>query len=834
MTTPQDSIVVDSCQYTPVYLIQNPGAIQGRSFVITQNHVEEPKPVSDNLKRFYESSGLLENNLVNNVSNVTKPRVLKKAETKVVGNNLKLANFLVPKVENTQKQYIAVNNVVLKNASVPAPPPQVPATVSVVNGTLPRVEVDRKIVQMKIPTNVKLPTKVKPAPERILQFFPERIVQTAANERTLPKNRPKEITTSPKQTKHTSVQLLKLGETYHSINRLNEDQMKVVNQALKIFNNPTAHMQPTYDPVTNTRFIYKVVSPRDLTVVGNKNKQIIKNNKKEKKEEEKKEKEEKRDKEEKKDREDCIAEEEMEALHDEVKVTRSGRKVKFPRQIVPEDTQQKPRKKRGNLISCFQCSAEFTSLYRLQKHYECQPTHIPAKIHSNLFHCLLAIIKGSSEEDQANIFIQQLEQLIEKLKSLLPCLLKKIDGSEGNSCNINDDIARLFGMNPGKYNLNMDALACVKDIDGYCRHNPAPKPIVPDMSKPQLWLNNEDKATNDNENQDCARINAVDKWPTANKRLWKIKKKYSENAKRMRLASDNTENAVIDLDVDDLISFVDKNDVNDLKNDTTDLSAMNINEPVQINGPVQSMPIIPTDVIDYMEEQPNGINQDDIKQTKIPHMQFHSTHFDIRSSPIKPSAAVFCKFQIDSEKIARYEAQAIRPLDLDKEPAKVAEDVPIQNNHTQSESIEHIQTDHLHTDTIQSDVDSVDLQSILRDEIINLSCKDANVSDDLSFDATKDFFMNTDSNKSDDSFMKSNGLIEPSLIHVKDTVDKLPVSNDLNHDLDNDSDTQLLNQGHSVLNFLESLSNDCLSYPETDIRNTNIDFQLDLFSFHNS
>lgn len=28
MTTPQENIIVDSCQYTPVYLIQTPGAIQ--------------------------------------------------------------------------------------------------------------------------------------------------------------------------------------------------------------------------------------------------------------------------------------------------------------------------------------------------------------------------------------------------------------------------------------------------------------------------------------------------------------------------------------------------------------------------------------------------------------------------------------------------------------------------------------------------------------------------------------------------------------------------------------------------------------------------------------
>lgn len=91
---------------------------------------------------------------------------------------------------------------------------------------------------------------------------------------------------------------------------------------------------------------------------------------------------------------------------------------------------------------------DFGSLYRLQKHYENHPTHIPAKIHSNLFHCLLAIIKSGSDEDKTNIFIQQLEQLIVKLKSLLPCLLKKVDGSEGQSCTINGDIGRYIEYRP--------------------------------------------------------------------------------------------------------------------------------------------------------------------------------------------------------------------------------------------------------------------------------------------------------------------------------------------------------------------------------------------------
>lgn len=61
----------------------------------------------------------MENNFVNNVPGISKPRILKKQDSKVVGNNLKLASFLLPKPtqENNlsnSKQCLPVNNVVLK------------------------------------------------------------------------------------------------------------------------------------------------------------------------------------------------------------------------------------------------------------------------------------------------------------------------------------------------------------------------------------------------------------------------------------------------------------------------------------------------------------------------------------------------------------------------------------------------------------------------------------------------------------------------------------------------------------------------------------------------
>ncbi|KAM3968372.1 uncharacterized protein ACR2FA_008408 [Aphomia sociella] len=784
MTTSQENIVVDSCQYTPVYLIQNPGAIQGRSYVVTQTAVEDQKPVSDNLKRFYENSGILENNIVNNVVNVSKPRILKKQDNKV-GNNLKLASFLLPKSVQTSKQYVPISNIVLKPATT------TPTTVTAVVNTVPRVEVERKIVKMK-----NFPNVLKPPQER-----------------PLPKIKPKENIPSPTPPKHTSVQLLKLGETYHSLNQLSDEQMKMVNQALKIFRDPEKiPEEPTYDPVTNTRFIYKVVSPRDLTVVG-KNKIIIKNKKEEIKKETKKvhkasalsmtvepEKEAQALPRE-------VSDEEEPEAPVETKVTRSGRKVKFPKQIVPEDTPQKPRKKSGTVVSCFQCSTEFCSLYRLQKHYENHPTHIPAKIHSNLFHCLLAIIKSGSEEDQANIFIQQLEQLIEKIKSLLPCLLKKIDACDGKSCTINDDIGKLFGMNPGKYNLNMDALTCVKDKDGFCRHNPPPKPnqFNVDLSKPsQLWLSkhNEEIANTENETDDCARINAVDKWPTASKRIWKLKQQKSQDlkTKRMRIASES--DTFIELGMEDLISFA-PNEQNAINIPPKSINILDNNSISNDNNMVEAT----------LTKESNTTQAPPMKKEKGPHTQFHSTHFDIRSSPIKPSAAVFNKFQIDPEKISQYSrVQMIRPLDLDKE----------QNEASRPQEI-----------AVQSNVDdNCDLQELLNDSsFIELSCKEPVVSNDINFHTAKDWIMNT-------SVEKTDNLIEPSLIHVNDVnvdnLDKLPLNNvNQNDHLNNDNRLQT-DQGQSVLNFLESLGNECLSNPYTDIRNNTVDFQLDLFAFHNS
>jgi hypothetical protein len=362
-------------------------------------------------------------------------------------------------------------------------------------------------------------------------------------------------------------------------------------------------------------------------------------------------------------------------------------------------------------------------------------------------------------------------------------------------------------MNPGKYNLNMDALTCVKDKDGNCRHNP-PKTNLDAKASP-LWMKQGDESSNlDNETEDCARINAVDKWPTANKRIRNSKQQKSQelNAKKMKLATESND-PIIELDIEDLVNF-----------NTTE-SAINVEQ-----NSISLLDELDLDVGNEITNQPliteglcSSSITDQIKKPTGAHTQFHSTHFDIRSSPMKPSAAIFRKIQINPEKLPKYEVQIIRPLELDNE----------QNGVTVDSSI-------------PPTSETPDLQSIFRDDMIQLSpCKETNgIPDELNFDTSKDWILDAVNDKSNESFLKSNGVIEPSLLHIQETAaDKLQLNNIVDPTDQLESDCRLLSsQNSSVLNFLESLGSECLLYPETDIRNNHVesvDFQLDLFSFSN-
>lgn len=85
---------------------------------------------------------------------------------------------------------------------------------------------------------------------------------------------------------------------------------------------------------------------------------------------------------------------------------------------------------------------EFPSLYRLQRHYDNRPGHIPGDSHKSLFHCLLAMTHQHTRQDKASMFLKQLEEFVAKLRELLPCLLTKMEGGDGTTCDIGDFVGR--------------------------------------------------------------------------------------------------------------------------------------------------------------------------------------------------------------------------------------------------------------------------------------------------------------------------------------------------------------------------------------------------------
>lgn len=186
MNTSVEGIIVNNCQYAPIYLIQDPGAtqvitvifviiithiscylknksflcFQGNTYVLASSNVEPPKPVSNNLKTFYENSGNIENGLLN-ADTGSRPNAVKKKESILIRNNLKLASFLLPKNDNVNKQYV-LDNIVLKptittTASTPLPVNHLPVN------TVPKIDIDRKIVKLK-----EVPIINRHRPEKVL------------------------------------------------------------------------------------------------------------------------------------------------------------------------------------------------------------------------------------------------------------------------------------------------------------------------------------------------------------------------------------------------------------------------------------------------------------------------------------------------------------------------------------------------------------------------------------------------------------------------------------------------------------------------------------------
>lgn len=357
-------------------------------------------------------------------------------------------------------------------------------------------------------------------------------------------------------------------------------------------------------------------------------------------------------------------------------------------------------------------------------------------------------------------------------------------------------------MNSGRYNIDINALNCVKDKDGYCIHNPPLKKVNTEVNQPleiQVSVPSEEGPTFSPNNDDCARISSAENWPTVHKRVWKLKKLISQkfNPKKMKL--DNGDNEVVTIQMED--SEVPQAKMGDSNNADMRLTyeCDDILEKLGIDNTkeLEESATLPTDItISNIDQEITDNNTEDRSKSKG-HLKFHSAHFDIRSSPIKPSSAVFHKFQIHPEKLPKYDVQMIGATDIMDSGQK--------------------------KDLVQSDGES--LHEIFANNI-DPSCKENNVMDQDWILAAND--------KSEDGYTKSNNLIEPALLHVKDSDKTLNINGDYQSNETSNDSRLMSNPEESVLQFFDALGNTCLSYPEMEIRASTNDFNLDLFSFTNS
>ncbi|XP_023948689.2 homeobox-like protein HDP1 [Bicyclus anynana] len=749
MNMSADNIILNSCQYTPVYFIENPGVSQARSYYLAPNIQNAEKPVSESLKRFYENSGKLESNL-STTHIATKPKNVKKVDTNVVGNNLKLASFLLPKSETKPEPcpptITPVNNVLLKPVYISNN-----RNVNNINNanTVPKIDVNSRLVKLKdLPDIVRsqngriLPKMIKPKESSPSSKLKQTTVQAVQPVQPVPPVQPMQP---------MPVQLVKFGETYHSLNQLSDDQMLIVNHALKMFNNTQPTPEAAYDPATNTKFIYKVVSQKDFVERNKVNIPVTTEIKKEPVQVE-------------------IIEEDYPQLDEdelkmlEAKVTRSGRVVKLPKNIILDDSPTKSKRKANSVATCLQCQVKFGSPQRLQRHYENHPTHIQTNLHNNLFHCLIAIVTAGPESKRAAIMLQQLEQLIVKLRSCVPCLLK-CDGVKENFGVIGDELSRLFGISPGKYNFNMDSLSCEKDKDGYCDHNPRPQISVTDNVKPQTTLENIDNNVIKPPSK-VLKVNFQDRRPKILRKVECRKQKLEQSShnvkgKKMKLSHntsiDKTSNST---EIDDLVALL--SDTKTENNITKVIDEVTLNE--------------------QREVKPETVPEKVEKVIKPPHIQFHSSHFDIRSSPIKSTSTVFRKFQINPEKMTKY-IEVIRPLQLNQ----LEQGVKVENN---ANSVNNVGANAVFSDT----------NIITSKESENFNYTSKNWCEEPSNFMKSNDLINGDT----DSFIDSNAVIKPTLLHVQNGAQSTnDVTNEsvLNHVK---NDTEIMNKVDDLTDFIKS------------------------------
>lgn len=338
--------------------------------------------------------------------------------------------------------------------------------------------------------------------------------------------------------------------------------------------------------------------------------------------------------------------------------------------------------------------------------------------------------------------------------------------------------------------MNFEALNCEKDENGHCTHNPPPTT----KQTHEYQTKDNTRVSELNEKTELLNIDDIKANTRVSEAFHDYVKKFDnrkhasewenqpDNGKKIKLSPKIESDRKV---IDDIIAILSDADKTEHRVGTkTSLESKSLDNLV-LENKVN---------IEHKEETlPKP------KNTKPAHIEFRSTHFDIRSSPIKTTSTVFRKFQINPEKIAKYDVEKIRPIQLNKlaqEIEKCTEnsqkDVVSNTNATPAESIE------------QFSFKSPEEWHVLQTE-------------DFTDNKCNVLISNQTEN-----FLKTDLLIEPSLLHIKDgsEIQNVPGNNGIS-------------QNQSLISILEALGNELTySEPAELVNNNNsIDFQLDLFSY---
>lgn len=288
-------------------------------------------------------------------------------------------------------------------------------------------------------------------------------------------------------------------------------------------------------------------------------------------------------------------------------------------------------------------------------------------------------------------------------------------------------VYRLFGISPGKYNLNTEALGCEKDKDGYCNHNPRPQIAVTDRTQVKLEKIENGVARSPS---NILKVNLQEKRPTILRKTECRKQKLEESRHN---ENDNGKKIKLSQDI-----FVDKKNI-----EIDDLVTLLGDKTKTENNESKAKDKV---VLNYLKErQQDAAPEKSEKETKPHHIQFHSAHFDIRSSPIKPTSTVFRKFQINPAKMTKY-IEIIRPIQLNQlANADITDEVDNMSNMNTQNNLSH-------TSIITS----------TKSENLNYTTK--NWCDDPSFMKANDFINCTN------QLIKTDNVIEPALLYNNDNV----------------------------------------------------------------